>query len=428
VIRSAYIAPTEFAPSSIDVKRALLTYDRVYLSDPADRDLIPPQSFMAAATGMPAIIGFNMGAVRPLGKSKQYDDEFDQLMDELRIAHRDGCVEVVSTYDLRSSSQFSLGGIIMGDYPLNPQVILWAYRTIAREPSVLTGAIAGDEQLMALSDEQIDDLGVVEARGDISINNDPALPMLESPLSRERLRQKFTLIARARVASTIKSIGYCASKDLVPIFRGRNYNGLIKTFIDRANQTLDCVAGEDSHWNHRQRVLDIAHEEYVDENVLSRMSVNDVLALRSRAWGKQAEARDDFLRAAAELSREPSEQGDFDETVRARIQNYRALAAEVHKQRSVLSFEIKCELLKGAGGGMTALMASSAFSQMQTAIGAGTLLLAGCLWAVDKIQNIKPIYAQLQAAETEFNDNICFGMHDFYRRIADTVGSGNLVS
>ena len=95
MVRSAYLAPTETPIRSVDVKRALLTYDRVYIANPGDRDLIPPQSFMMAL-GMPPFMGFNRGPVRPLGKSAKYDDTFDQLIDELDIARRDGCVEVVS--------------------------------------------------------------------------------------------------------------------------------------------------------------------------------------------------------------------------------------------------------------------------------------------------------------------------------------------
>jgi hypothetical protein len=117
---------------------------------------------------------------------------------------------------------------------------------------------------------------------------------------------------------------------------------------------------------------------------------------------------------------------DFDKEIRNRIQSYRAVAAEVQDQRALLSFAVNCELVKGIGAAAVPFVAGSAASgvltQTQTAMGAGTLLLACCLWAVDRIQDLKPASDALRSAEAEFEDNICFGMHNFFRRLATSVG------
>lgn len=420
------MSPAEAPIRSVDVKRALLTYDRVYIADPGDRDLIPPQSFMMAL-GLPPIMGFNAGPVRPLGKSPGYDDTFDQLMDELRVARRDGCVEVVSTYDLTTTGQTTIGAVLMGHYPLNPQFMLWSYRSVAREADVLRAAIEGDQRLMSLTDDQIVELSISQASADGGINDDPALPLLDGPLSREHLRGALTLIARGRIASTMKSIGYCASKDLVPVFGNGNSDALVRGFAARATQVIDRVGEEDAYWVNRRRALEIAHEEYIDDTVLSSMRIDDVLRLRSTVWGDQAKARDELLNAVAELAHESMKEGDFDSLIRERIQSYRALAGEVQRQRAALSFKINCELLKGSGGSAASMMAgataSGMLSQMQTAMGAATLLLAGCLWVIDKVDELKPAADQLRAAEDEFKDNVCFGIHNFYRRVSSAVGS-----
>ena len=426
-MRSAYLAPTETPTRSIDVKRALLTYDRVYIADPQDRDFIPPQTTLLAAFGLPPLVGFNGGPARLLGKAKDYDQDFDQLMDELQIARREGCIDVISTYDLTTFSKMTFGAVLMGAYPLNPDFMLWAYRSVAREPQVLRAAISGDEKLFSLSDEEIEALAVSGCLADFKINNDAKLPLLDGSLSREQLREQLTLIARARIASTMKSIGYCASKDLVPVFEGGNFNALVSVFADRATQVIDRVGEEDAYWHSRRRALDVAHDEYIDNNVLSRMSIDEVLKLRTSVWGEQSEARDELLKATAELAREALTNEYFEKQIQARIREYRALAEEIEKQRSGLSFSIKCDLLKASGAIATSMMASTAasgmLSQMQTAMGAGTLLLAGCLWSLGRIQEWKPASDQLHSAESEFNDNVCFGMHNFYRRIARNVGS-----
>lgn len=428
MIRSAYIAPTEFATSSLQLKRALLCFDKVYLADPGDRDLIPPQAYMTALTGMPPFFGMNNGPVRTLGKVAGYDNAFDQLVDEFGDARRQGHVEVVSSYDLSTTkNNWTLGSIPIGEYPLNPRFMLWAYRTIASENEVMTEALRGDQTLISLSDEELFALSPERACGDWAFNDLPALPMIEGDLAREHLREQFSSIARGRIASTMKSVGYCASKEMVPVFENVNYERLVGVYSERASKAIDAVADEDQYWQGRRRALNIAHEEYIDDSVLSEMPVEAVIALRSSAWGAQAEARDALLLSAAMLAREGAGEDDFDATVRAKIQGYRAQAEEVEKERKDLSFSVNCELLKGSGGAATTVLAGTAvngmLSQMQTAMGAGTVLLAGCLWVLDKVKDYKPAADELRAAEAEFKDDICFGMHNFYRRIGKAVGS-----
>jgi hypothetical protein len=81
MIYRTLLGPSETPPTLREVKRALLTFDKVLLTDPKDRDIIPPQAFMIAL-GLPPIMGGNFGPVRPLGKSPGYDDEFDKLLEE----------------------------------------------------------------------------------------------------------------------------------------------------------------------------------------------------------------------------------------------------------------------------------------------------------------------------------------------------------
>jgi len=52
MIYDAFLAPTECPNSSHELKRALLTFDKIYVADPNDRNLFPPQAFLIAI-GMP---------------------------------------------------------------------------------------------------------------------------------------------------------------------------------------------------------------------------------------------------------------------------------------------------------------------------------------------------------------------------------------
>ncbi|WP_419830602.1 hypothetical protein [Methylobacterium sp.] len=426
-MRSAFLPPTETPNKSLDVKKALLSFDKVLIPDPADRELIPPQSLMMAM-GLPPFMGFNMGPVRPLGKILDYDSEFDRLMLDIDVARRQGLIEVVSSYDLSTSSQGTIGSVLMGDYPLNPRFMFWAYRSVAREDDVLSAALRGDQVILSGSDDAILALVQEQAAADGSINDDPALPGLSSPLGREHLRLAFTSIARARVASVMKSIGYCASKDLVPLFTNHAYAEVASSFASRAQGVLDSVVDVDPYWTRRTQALNCAYAEYIDDDVLDSMTIDQVLKLRTVAWGEHAEARDALLSSISELAKEEAD--DFSKIVTEKITEFRKKAGDLTNQRASLSFKINCELFKGGGSVATSLMAGSGLkgmlSQAQTGIGAATVLLAGCLWGAGKLQDHKAAVDELRRAETEFKDHVCFGVHNFYRRVSASVGSPNV--
>src|SRR4051812_28070047 len=113
IVHSSLLLPTDKPISSIAVKRAMLTYDTVYIPSPDDRDLIPPNSYFWAVLGLPILglpIGFRPGgtsiednSVRALGKRPSYDLEFQKFMDIVRPAEQAGAVNVLTSpkYDNR---------------------------------------------------------------------------------------------------------------------------------------------------------------------------------------------------------------------------------------------------------------------------------------------------------------------------------------
>jgi hypothetical protein len=414
LIYETFISPTETPNTARELKRALLTFDKVHITDPRDRDLFPPQA-LSIAMGMPPIFGFDMGPVRPLGKIPGYDNAFDKLMDEIDYARRQDLVDVISSYDLSTSEQATIGAVLLGDYPLNSAFLLWAYRNLGRDMLTLKAALEGDEYLFSLADEDISAMEVASCRADGGINDDPALPALEGSLSREVLRSQFSNIARARLASVIKTVGFCASKRMVPMFGNAAYGAVAAQIARRANDVLDKVSDHDSYWSSRAQMLKVAHAEYIDEGVLDAMSIDDVLKLRTRAWGAQANAREELMTSIADLSKEIGDGEAFFAAARDRISNYRKKAEELEVQRASLGLKIKCDITTAAAGVVSGAAGSVGFlTQLQSAIGVGTTLLAGCIYAADKIKDYAPAVQQLKAAEAEFKYDAAFGLHNFY--------------
>jgi hypothetical protein len=421
MIYEAFVAPKERPNSTLEIKRALLAFDKIHIADPGDRDLFPPQAFMMAM-GMPPVMGINTGPVRPLGKARDYDDAFDRLMSDVDIARRQGLIDVVSSYDRSTSDKTTIGAVLLGDYPLNPRFMLWAYRNIGRDADVIKLAIAGDNELFGLSDDEIRSMEVANCSADGGINNDPALPLLEGNLAREDLRTTLSNIARARLGSVIKTIGFCVSKKMIPCFGESSYSALANKIALRANDVIDRVAAEDNFWASRAEVLRVAHEEYIDESILNEMSIDDVVKLRTSVWGKQANAREDMLRSIADLSKELNDKEGLREAARDRIVRYRKIAEELERERSSLKLKIKCDIGMAVAGMATA-EGGVVLSQMQTAIGAATTLLAGCAYTLAKIKEYGPVIQQLKAAEAEFKDDAAFGLHNFYARIDEVTKS-----
>ena len=421
MIYEAFVAPTESPSTALEIKRALLTFEKVYIPDPGDRDLFPPQAFMSAM-GMPPIMGINIGPVRPLGKTPDYDNRFDQLMSEIDIARRQGLIDVISSYDRSSSDQMTIGAVLMGNYPLNPRFMLWGYRNIARDNEVIRSAIAGDDTLFNKTDDEIKALAITQCSADGGINDDPAMLPLEGNLLREMLRIPLSSIARARLASVIKSIGFCAAKQMVPYFGKPSFASLAGRIALRANDVIDRVTTHDPFFASRAEVLRVAHEEYIDETILEKMAIDDVIALLTAAWGDQASARDEMLRSIAQLSKETSDKPSFAEVVRERIQQYRAVAEGLERERAKLKLQIRCEVVKAAGGIATGEgLSVGLLSQLQSAIGAATTLVAGCIYVADKIKDYAPVISQLKATEAQFKDDAAFGLHNFFARIDATT-------
>jgi hypothetical protein len=75
----------------------------------------------------------------------------------------------------------------------------------------------------------------------------------------------------------------------------QTYNALTH-IAGRASKIVDLVAEDDPYLLLRSKVLEIAHNEYIDDSVLAQLSFDEVLSLRTKAWGKQAEARDALQR------------------------------------------------------------------------------------------------------------------------------------
>ena len=133
MIANSVILPTEQPINIHDIKRALLTYEKVYIPSPDDRELIPPNVYKNAvfnSMGFPVLpIAIHFGPVKPLGKTDNFEEVFDKTMSECKDAISQGTIELLGAPKYEEG--FSLGGTpIPPDVP-NPFFTYNNYRQIA---------------------------------------------------------------------------------------------------------------------------------------------------------------------------------------------------------------------------------------------------------------------------------------------------------
>jgi hypothetical protein len=255
----------------------------------------------------------------------------------------------------------------------------------------------------------------MEGVGDGGINNIPALPLIEDGKLNEDQKKYLTEISRARIASVIKYSGYCEAKELVPVFNGPTYGNILAKLLNNAQVVLSDV-DDDRFWMKRNRILELCHEEFLDEAILDSLSIEDVLKLRSKSWGNQAQAREALFSSISDIAIGIDDHHEFQGKAAELICSYRKESEELVRERSNVNFKIKCDLGIASLGGGTALI--GLLSQLASPLASiGVTMAAGGMWAFDRSKEYIPALKELKAREQELKRGAGFGIHDFYSRL-----------
>lgn len=365
------------------------------------------------ALGMPPIMSMpSPNPVRRIGKAPGYDDEFAAVVDAAKAAVYQGSVSVVRTYQ-PPAPEFRIGMVDLGGFPLELSTLLRLFRAAAADPQFQSAAVQNDRWLFE-SPERV--WAVAEPRGnaDGTINDAPQLPDVTFSLANEDVREPLSNIARARIGHTIKLTWFCMTQGLVPLGAHHWHDSILRTILRNSAEFVDQIAEVDPYWNYRNRALKLVHDEYLDLARLDQLSVEDVLRLRTAAWGRQAEARDALFDAVGQIARDANEEADFDRAVLEQIRDYRQKAAEVEDERVALLFKVNCEIGKAVLGGAGSLTAAGAIATLGTSFGAAASLVAAAYFVLQQYQDLKPVADELRRLEGEFESDARFGIHNFY--------------
>ena len=412
MIPDALIVPSEYAPTSLDIKRALLSYNKVLIVSPSDRDLIPSRTF-GLALGMPPIMSWDMGPVMPMGKAPGYDNEIEELASTFGEAISEGALEIISTYNEISPGSMLIGTVGVDNYPLNPQAVFWIFRTMAADQELMQ-AVLDDQYLDSLSNrDDVLFLGL-EGCGDGQINDIPRLPLIEKYYEDDDLRKAVSRICYARLGSVVKYVGYCQEKDVVPILPSRGYQNIVNHLLRNSSSIIRQNADpEESFWVRLNRMQRVIHEDLVDANILDDVQVKEILRLRDAKWRDTMTAKERLFESMRELALDSKNNDEFSEKTTKEIANYLSVAEGLESEWKKIRLKLTCEV--GVASLAAAPKIVGEITQISNGIGSAELILiAGGVWFLQQVKGLGTEIIQLQEREAKLKRGVGFGLTKAY--------------
>jgi len=412
VISDTLIVPTEYAPSVIDIKRALLSYNKVLLVSPNDRDVIPSRTF-GLVMGLPPIMTWDMGPVKPMGKTASYDNDFDDLASTFKDAIAQGAVEIISTYKEISPGNILIGTVGIDDYPLDPQAVFWIYRSMASDQTLLD-AVLHDRYLSSLTNKEDVLALALQGCGEGRINDIRELPLIEKYHEDLELRQAISRISYARLGAVVKYIGYCQEKNVVPVLPSEGYQKITNLLLQNSSSIIrQNIDPGDSFWVRLNRIQNVVHEDFVNADAVNNLSVKEILKLRSKVWGKTLTAKEKLFESLREIALNTKNDNDFTDKATQQLISYRVEAEELETEWKKVRLKLICEI--GIAATAAAPKVVGEITQVGNGMGSAELILvAGSVWFLQQVKGIGAQIIELQEREAKFRRGAGFGFTKSY--------------
>ena len=390
------ICPTEAGYDINDIKRAALVYDKIFLLHQDDRDLFPKSAFLVAMGMPPFMSTLGQTRVRPLGKTANYDLDFEMLLDACRPLIDEGVVEVTNTWNREEADRSMIGHVPLGGYELNVHAVLHYYRSLAKSNDMLISAI--DSSAIDFASAAESHIFSEVGQADFQLNGDPPLPVLAGLLQREEIRHPLSVIARSRIASALKIWGVAEQRGLIPALPKPS-----AAILDRVGRDIVSaidVVEQDPYWSRRTAILDIVLGEYVPDNVLEKISSEDLLRYRTSAMAKAALDRAKLFSDLRGMAAEKTnlDLNGFRDRVRERLKDYEMQISKLRSERAGIKWNTILELGKISSWGLGGVAASGIF-HVPLPVSLSAALFTATAWGLGEIQKNLPNIRKILAEE-----------------------------
>lgn len=415
----ALVIPRERPPDLIEIKRALLSFDRVVIFERDDREVIPPAALMMAASGGLMPIGLQGHAVMPLGRAPAFDEEFEEVQAAIEFGKAEGIIDtIIPPPDV--AGRLFIGSVPLGPDTPNPTFVLSVLRHLATDQALLNASISTAVPLSGLSDAEIEVL-TPDGSGHQEINTLPSPVTYSGPVESEEHREAVTRLARARLGSVVRSLSIAHNKHLHPITEDQGLANVVETLVNRLEgvaRNSDVEETERALLDRLGRLHRIVMKDFVDDAALRTCSLEDILRARNASWGLGQEHRRRLLTDLREIAFDEPSASTFDARCRSELEAYQRTQAQIAHEWTNLRLRVECglgALLTGAGSGV-----------MQRILGTGSLetllVLGGVLFAVTG--EYLPAVRDRLKAERDLKASAGYGLATPYRALLGRAPAG----
>lgn len=383
MIDNSLIIPTESPYDSESIKRALLTYDKVYLFSPDDRDIIPSNIYMQMTTGMP--MGMPMGPVRPLGKTADYNDNFEKVLKEFDSAIKQGSLDVLSAPEEHKS--FTIGAAPLPNDTPPPDFVFGNYRNLISNPEFVSAVSKGiDNNILTLSTdlEQLAPSGQEDKAFQLYVNGQEVQQTYRKALydgfcSSDEERLVLTRLCHSRIGFLMKSIGYCESKGISAFTTDPGLAGTIQ-LLERNYQKIvtDAQAEEKIMlFDNLSKLENLVFSEYVEIKSLNELTPKQILELRTKSWGRANEGKAALKSMLREIALENTGSDKFIEACKTEIDKYIKECQDYEHEAHKLKIKLLCNfgtILTGGSAGAPLLEQLIAAPTIGLMVGLGSAI------------------------------------------------------
>lgn len=383
MIENCLVIPTESPYDLISLKRALLTYDKVFLFSPDDRDVIPSNIYVQLTTGMP--IGMPMGPVRPLGKTNGYNEAFEKLLEELELAIKQGSLEVLNPPEEHKT--LTIGAAPLPHDTPPPDFVFRNYRNLISNPEFVSSISKGiDNNILTLSHnlEQLAPSGQEDASFQLFVNEREIPQTYRKALydgfcSSEEERLILTRICHARIGFLMKSIGYCESKKISAFTTDPGLAGTIQ-LLERNYQKIVTDAQQEENimlFNNLGKLENLVFTEYIEPQSLNDLTVEQILKIRTTSWGKANEGKSTLKSTLRDITLENKDSDSFIKTCKTEIDKYIKECGDYEHESHKLKIKLLCNfgaILTGSATGVPLLEQLIAAPSIGLMVGLGSAI------------------------------------------------------
>lgn len=351
MIANSVILPTEQPVDIHDIKRALLTYDKIYIPSPDDRELIPPNTYKNAvfnSIGFPAMpFGGSFGPVKPLGKTDSYDEKFEITIKQCKNAISQGVIEILGapTY----VNEMTIGVTPIPNDTPNPPFTYFNFRQLSENEDFVK---LMSEGLKGIDFTKVKDISKLIPSGqedeEQSVNDKKRSPkvILELPDRDDESSKVLSKMCHTRIGSLVKYLGYCYIKQLHPFTTDLGYANVLSKLEYNFIGTVESIESDELQLK-RQKRLSALHNliirEYIDPKSIDSMDVNQIIKKRTKAWGRTQENRSKLFSELNEIALDCESDSKFENACNKKFKDFLKIASdyqyEIHKLNLILLFD-----------------------------------------------------------------------------------------